>query len=107
MITLPNDNKADLAFNGELLAQVESSPDRASSSYSGSPGRWMVLALYRTEAGTYVAHRASMTQHEGERHRYRSAPCEELADVVNFFEYGWLAKELYEAAGLATARYVA
>jgi hypothetical protein len=46
---LKNDQGRDLRFVGERLAQVHTSPDQASSDYSGTVGRYSTWSLYRTE----------------------------------------------------------
>ena len=103
LITLINDNAPDLRFNGELVAKTSSSPNNASSCYSGSVGRWMRLELYRTAGGKFVCSSTGYTQWQGEKDRRKAAVCETEADVIEFFGHGWLAKDLYEEAGIVDA----
>lgn len=99
-ITLINDNAPDIRFNGELIASARSSSNNAHSNYSGSVGRWMMLKLYRTAGGKFVCQSIGCTQWQGEKDRYKAAVCETEADVIEFFGHGWLAKDLYEEAGI-------
>lgn len=39
----------------------------------------------------------------GRKNRYSGAVCETEAEVIKFFGHGWLAKELYENAGIEDA----
>lgn len=99
-ITLENDNAPDVRFTGEEVASSSSSANNASSYYSGSTGRWTVLKLYKTKGGKFIAQSIGRTQWQGEHDRYKVAVCETEADVIAFFGHGWLAKSLYEEAGI-------
>ena len=99
-ITLENDNAPAIRFTGERVARVSSSPDTASSYYSGHTGRYTILELYKTKGGKFVAHSVGVTQWQGEHDRHKSAVCEDEAAVIAFFGHGWLAKDLYEEAGI-------
>jgi hypothetical protein len=103
--SLPLDDAPDLVFSGELIARVTSSPEPRADNFSRHLGRWMELALYRTTAGTYVCVEVRCSKRTGERDRLRRAvtAATERA-VVGFFKQTSLAKRLYAAAGIATAR---
>lgn len=97
------DNDSDIKFRGELIASESSSNNNASSYYSGSPGRWTTLALYRTAGGRYVCEQVGHTQWQGEHDRRSGAVCETVDEVIEFFGHGWLAKQLYAEAGIEDA----
>ena len=100
-ITLRVDNKPDLRFEGECIGSASSSDNNASgSSYSGSTGRWTELKLYKTKGGRYVCHQIGYTRWQGERDLYKAKVCETTEEVIEFFGHRWLAKELYENAGI-------
>ena len=99
-ITLENDNAPAIRFTGELVAETSSSNNNASSYYSGQTGRWTTLKLYKTKGGKFVAQSIGHTQWQGEHDRHKSAVCEDEAAVIAFFGHGWLAKDLYEEAGI-------
>lgn len=99
--TLKNDNAPAVRFTGVEVASASSSANNASSYYSGSVGRWTVLELYKTKGGKFIAHSVGRTQWQGEHDRYKVAVCETEADVIAFFGHGWLAKDLYEEAGIS------
>lgn len=101
--TLSIDNAPDLRFTGELIAENSSSANNARSDYSGSTGRWTELALYRTIGGRYICHQIGRTQWQGEHDRYSGKVCETEAEVIAFFGHGWVAKGLYEEAGITDA----
>jgi hypothetical protein len=104
--TIKRDNERDLVFTGEQIASVSSTPNNASSSYSGSTGRWTELRLYRTKGGKYVCQSIGRTQWEGEHDRHGAVVCETAEAVCEFFGSSWLAKELYENAGIDCAERV-
>ena len=101
-IVLDRDNGAALRFEGALMASISSSPNTAHGGrYSGETGRWMTLRLYRTRGGKYATQRISHTQWQGEKDIHQAAVCRGEAEVMKFFGYGWLAKELYAEANIA------
>ena len=98
---IDRDNGASLSFTGELLAKVSSSDNNASgSSYSGQTGRWQVLALYKTEASKYICQRIDRTRWQGERDSRHTKVCTNNNEVIEFFGHNWLAKDLYDKAGI-------
>lgn len=104
IITLDVDNAPNIRFQGELIGSASSSANNAAgSSYSGETGRWAELSLYKTQGGKFVAHKIGRTQWQGERDRFSAQVCENEADVIAFFGHRWLAKELYEDAGISDA----
>ena len=101
---IERDNGASLSFTGELLAKVSSSDNNASgSSYSGQTGRWQVLSLYRTEKGRFICQRIDRTRWQGERDSHAAAVCDDHKGMIEFFGHGWLAKDLYDEAGINAA----
>ena len=94
------DGDKDLSFTGELIAANSSSAETARGDFSGSVGRWAELRLYRTKGGKYVCEQVGRTQWQGEHDRHSGAVCETESEVQKFFGHGWLAKELYEEAGI-------
>lgn len=104
-ITLELDNEPDIRFTGECIAKVASSDNNASgSSFSGQAGRWTELTLYKTKGGKYVCHQIGRTRWQGERDRYSGKVCDSLDAVVAFFGHRWLAKELYDTAGIDASK---
>lgn len=101
IITLKIDNAPSLRFRGDLVASASSSDNNASGDYSGSTGRWTELELYKTAGGKFVCHEVGRTRWQGEHDRCEGRVCESEAEVIKFFGHGWLAKELYNDAGIA------
>ncbi|WP_019584148.1 hypothetical protein [Thioalkalivibrio sp. ALE16] len=100
-ITLEIDNAPDIRFTGERIASASSTDNNAhGSSYSGQTGRWTELALYKTQGGRFVCHQIGRTRWQGERDRHSGCVCDTEEEVIEFFGHRWLAKELYEDAGL-------
>lgn len=98
------DNAPNIRFTGELLAEASSTDNQAmGSSYSGQTGRWTELAIYKTKGGKYICHQVGRTRWQGERDRFSGKVCETLEEVIEFFGHRWLAKELYEDAGICDA----
>lgn len=85
------DQAPAIAFAGVQLAKVASEPANA---------RWTELALYRTASGKYICHSIGRSQHRGEHDRYSGQICETEAEVIKFFGHRWLAKDLYQQAGI-------
>lgn len=99
--TLNIDNAPNIRFTGELIASAATSDNQAmGSSYSGQTGRWTELALYKTMGGKFVCHQVGRTRWLGKRDRFSGKVCETLEDVTEFFGHRWLAKKLYDEAGI-------
>lgn len=99
-MTLGVDGAADISFTGEKIASV--------SSYCSSTNdnRWTELYLFKTAGGKFVCHQVGETRWYGERAKYKARVCETIEEVVNFFGYGWLAKELYAEAKIDAANHI-
>ena len=101
---IERDNGSNLKFTGVHIAGAGSSANNAAgSSYSGQVGRWCELDLYKTKGGKFVCAQVGYTQWQGERNRYSAEVCETEVDVIKFFGHGWLAKRLYDNAGISDA----
>ena len=96
--TLEISNAPNVRFTGELVASTASSDNQAMGFYSGQPGCWTELALYKTKGGKFVCHQAERTSWQGERDRFSGKVCEALEEVKEFFGQGWLARDLYSEA---------
>ncbi|WP_439438037.1 hypothetical protein [Salinivibrio costicola] len=102
--TLDIDNAPNIRFTGEQIGSASSSDNQAmGSSYSGQTGRWTELYLYKTKGGKYICHQIGCTRWIGEHARYSGQVCETLDEVKAFFGHRWLAKELYDDAGIDCA----
>jgi len=104
--TIDRDDSAPLSFTGELIAKAASHPDRAHGGWSGQTGRWQTLALYRTAAGRYVCQSIRHTMWQGESDTCEAEAVGDLAGIVAFFGYSWLAKVLYRKAGLEVGEHI-
>lgn len=99
--TLKINNAPDIRFTGELIGSAASSDNKALvSSYSGQTGRWTELYLYKTKGGKYICHQIGRTSWVEEKDRFSGSVCETLEEVRAFFGHRWLAKELYDEAGI-------
>jgi hypothetical protein len=92
--TLTIDHAPNIRFAGERLASASTKHNESDA------GRWTELNLYKTSSGRYVCHQIGRTQWEGEQDRYSGKVCDTEAEVIEFFGHRWLAKELYEDAGI-------
>lgn len=94
LITLDNDNAADVRFHGESIAEVSSyNPD-------DRPSRWTDMILYRSTTGKYVCQVIGRTTNEGERTRYTVHVCSDENELIEKLGHGWLAKDLYDDVGI-------
>lgn len=91
-ITLKCDDDLDVSFTGEELASV--------SSWKEGSQRWTELDLYRTAGGTLICHEIGASKVEGERTRFAVHTADSEPDLIEQVGTGWLAKELYRAAGI-------
>ena len=99
--TIEIDGEPDIRFTGELVASAHTSNDRAAGTYySGHPDRWTKLYLYKTKGGKFVCHQIDRTIYDNNRGRLSGKVCETPEEVKEFFGYRWLAKELYDEAGI-------
>jgi len=101
-IELSNDNVRDVVFTGEKIAGASSREHQGARS-----SRWQVLQLYRTETGRLVCYRESVTCWQGESDTHEVCVCESHGDVMEFFGFCDLAKEIYEEADINAAQEVA
>jgi hypothetical protein len=99
-ITLQRGNDRDMEFVGELVAEESSSSNNASGAYSGAAGRWSELRIYRTKSGRLICEQVGRTQWQGEHDRHSARVCDTDEEIVDFFGHGWLAKRLYDSAGI-------
>jgi hypothetical protein len=120
--TIKRDDMADLKFRGTLIASV--APD------SAPRGRWHEFRVYRTASGKRIFSRVGRSLLEGERDkfsatvfdpevrgpwvgpdgviefRYKTDQAKRDAEkqaLINFFEFGDLAKKLYAKLEIETA----
>ena len=93
LFTLKNDNAPDVKFNGERIGFASSADPYGSN-------RWTELRLYKTAGGKFVCQSAGLTRWQGEQGRYLTQVCETEKEVIEFFKYTRLAKELYEEANI-------
>lgn len=96
LYTLARDEGPDVRFQGERIAHVSSRrPD--------NDDRWTELSLYRSTGGKLIAHQVGRTIWQGEHDRHAVFVCEGVSELTRYLGYGWLAKSLYEAAGVDSA----
>jgi len=104
IIEIEIDYAPDVRFCGSLLAYAADSCETSSgSNYSGDPARWTELRLYKTNNGKLICHRTNCTQWANEKDQYSGKVCENTDEVVGFFGYSRIAKELYAEANIASA----
>lgn len=100
--TLKKDGDIDCMFRGQILAHASSRP----TAIKAGKQRWSELSLYKTDKGLWVCYRIGRSSIPGERSLYTYEIFESVEDVATFFGFGWLAKELYDTAGLSFVRVV-
>lgn len=99
-ITVLRDNKPNIRFSGEELAEA------TSYHAHNNDTRWTELALYYTKGGKYICERVDLTRWQGERDRYSAAICDTMDEVQQFFGYGPPARELYDKVWTDAAEHV-
>ncbi len=101
------DDSPSLKFTGKMVASAMSGDNKElGRRYSGEHGRWKRIELYVTQTGKYVCYQENLTRWQGERNTAFAAVCETDNEVIRFFGSCWIAKELYEEAGIEYVQYV-
>lgn len=95
-IRLRRDHEPDLLIEGAALVAQVSSRGRGGH----NDDRWTELRLWISRAGKLVAEQVGRSAIEGERDRCRAWVCHDHADLIRYLRRGWLARELYAAAGI-------
>jgi hypothetical protein len=98
-ITIERDNEPALRFTGEKIAEVSSRHFEGPRS-----SRWTELTLYRTAKGRLICEQVGKSLWVGESNRRKAAIADNADEVLAFFGFGWLAKDLYDAAGIDAAQ---
>lgn len=98
--TVRRDGGPDLRFEGELIAEAQTSPDSAHPDYSGGAGRWHRVSLYRTAGGKHVVSRAYYTQWTGESNSYEAETLDGVGDVIVWMMEEPLGREVLRQAGI-------
>lgn len=96
IMEVASDNSPNLRFKGSVIGF-------ASSHTFNNDVRWTELRLCKTTGGKFVCEIIGQTRWQDERTRCKAEVCETIEQVKAFFGYGWLAKELYEDAGIDAA----
>ncbi len=81
----------NIKFVGEQLATC-------SNQYEQNRTRAQILTLYRTKAGKYICSTVNTTQWQSESWEYQSCVCDSHEEIIEFFGYSDLAKQIYEDA---------
>ena len=100
-IELSRDDGPDVSFQGEQIASASSYNHQGPRNI-----RWTELVLYRTAGGKFVCAEVGQTIWGGERTRRGVHIADSAAGLIESLSYGWLAKELYEKAGIDHAEIV-
>lgn len=91
-------------FIGELIAQVETSPERVRGDYSGMPGRWQEVELYKTDKDKFVISIFDGTQWQGESSNTEVAVLKDENELIDYIQDGLgftkLVQELFDDAGI-------
>jgi len=98
--TLKNDSGPDLTFTGYLVAW-------SSSMSHKNHKRWTDLNLYRTKGGVYICEEIGRSTVDGEKDLRQVETAKTDNEVIEFFGDGWLAKKLYDFAGINATIHVA
>lgn len=97
---LRNDNAPDVMFTGYQLGFATSKNER-------NIKRWTDLTIYVTKGGSYICEEIGRTTMDNETDRCTVEIVATIAEIIEFFGEGWLAKKLYENAQIKAAVHVA
>ena len=93
----------NIFFEGKLIASVTSKAvaELIAKGLDGNPNTgWLELVLYRASTGEYICQRIHRDQRSNVKTQYEGEVCEDSGEVTRFFGDGWLARELFEEAGI-------
>lgn len=94
-ITLTRDDDRDVRFSGDEIASV------SSWEHSGPRNqRWTNLSLYRTASGKLVCDEVGKSLWRGEHDRNQVHIADTEGQLIESVGTGWLAKDLYDEAGI-------
>lgn len=102
-VRLERTGKRPLEFEGELLTEVATSPDRASVRWSGTTGRWWKVQAYRTVGGKYILAIHHYTQWQGEKDAHEAHAFNTLEEAIAYLEEhgpSQAAQEIAEELGV-------
>jgi len=98
--TVENFGGANIAFTGDIIAQVSTNPNNSHPDYSGSVGLWSEYVIYKTTHDAIVFKRVEGTQWGNSETKTFSMVSENENDILSFFGDDELAKQLYIEYGL-------
>lgn len=94
-IELQRDRDRNVRFTGEKSAQVSSYQPTGSRQ-----SRWVELTLYRTNKSQFVCQQIGVSLWKDEYDRYTVFVADDAKSLVDQVGTGWLAKKLYDEAGI-------
>lgn len=100
-ITLDVTGKPNVRFTGVLIHKTATSSNPATGTlYSGTPGCWTELYLYRTITGKAVCYRIERTIWEGCSDNFDAEVCSDAEEIRAFFGSENLAQDIYFACNI-------
>lgn len=87
----------------EIQERVREIASVSSHNPVSNPTRWTVLTLYKNEEGDLLCQEAGMSAVPGEVTRYQLARASAEEELIEKVGYGWLAKRMYDDAGIQHA----
>jgi len=101
--SLRRDNGRDIAFNGEFICYVDSRDyGHRDHSRGKTARRWTEMALYRTEGGSLVVTISGRSDMPGEVDRVKAHVFDNKEDMFDGIGFSYLAKAMYDDAGIAS-----
>ena len=94
--SLKRDTGPDVAFYGEKVAEVDSRDYKRGARQE----RWTEMVMYKTGSGKIVVSIAGRSRMPGEVDRLKVKVCENIQEVFDKVGFSYLAKSLYEEAGI-------
>ncbi len=99
--TITRDGLPPIAFTGEVLAKADNTIQNGNHA-----NRWIVVTIFRTQGGKYVASLDRYTQWQGESNRRAAVSRENAAGIIEWLkedgdELGSVSQEAVEMAAKA------
>lgn len=100
--TIKSTGNPDITLTGRLVAHVSSK-----STHGECQFRWVELLLYKSDAGSFVCQVQDLSSWDNENDTYSICVCgDDQSNIIGFFGYSDLAKELYIAAGIDATTHI-
>lgn len=99
-LLVENSNGKNVKFVGKVIAFSATDENRASSYFSGRCGEWDEYRVYETKDGKYIVSIENKTLWAGHSDNFSAMTFEDKNEILGYFGYSDLAKDIYYQLGI-------